>query len=61
MRCAHSAVDYLTDVGGGGGTTGEWSVEKGHGARGGRRYPYCTERSTAGIDVFCVFAPPGDW
>ena len=47
MRCAHSAVDYLTDAGGSGPGKRRW----------GQRYkgnPYCTGRSTAGNGV-CVY------
>ena len=48
MRCAHSAVDYLTDAGGSGP-----GKRRGGGGAEVEGNPYCTGRSTAGSDV-CV-------
>ena len=56
MRCAHSAVDYLTAAVGGGGGGGEEEVGaevEGHSILYWEEY--CRQWCV------CVLAPPGDW
>ena len=54
MRCAHSAVDYLTDAGG---------VVRGRGGGGrGRRAIHIVQGEVLQAMVcVCVLTPPGDW
>ena len=61
MRCAHSAVDYLTAAGGRGTTTREVVCGGGIGGRSKGGIHIVLGGVLQAIVCVCVLAPPGDW